>query len=682
MKRYQSFLVPAIFGSLVCALILTYLNPLNQRFTLHTRYLEQGGDEVVFGAWDYDDDGTSEIVNLGFDVFQKQYIKSRQLNTLETNWQCGINGTIKPLIFNYITFFKYPGDTFYSTAFLNHHKDKISMATFLTMEHNLYGELILVDSPEVINNMQCGFFETVYFDNDTSPNIIFGLDASWSYQPRNIYRYDPVEDTLYKTPTSGGKKKKPLFIDINGDGQSELVTVSNASCNYEPYVEEHQNIPYPDTCSWIMIYNQDLTYFVDPVMIPGRCASASNIYSSQTNTIYLISHFQDPDTTYYYSYSLDSLELKATDPFTDNSSIFTSNFESDENIVLINIGTGNPDIFNIKTQRTRHISGDFKNKKSVNYLKKTEKLPAIHLYYNSIQKMLYGYSSDYKYSTSVSCLLDDLIPPNYEVVSEGEPALLLNTKNHGVIISAQPVTLWKWRYLIWFGIWIASVGFVMAIWMLAQRQTKKRYELKSALDRYKIMAIHNQLNPHFIFNIINTLAGTLYMDDKSKAHNYFGNFSKLLRITINSSDRIERTLADELDFVKNYLELQVLRSNNIISYNIEIGEDISNSRLQTKIPGLLIHTFVENSLKHGFPDPKYPGKIAISIKEITSGLQITISDNGIGRDNAKHNKEAQSTGKGLKLLQEKIDLFNEINKKDVHYTMEDNNPGVRVMIEV
>jgi hypothetical protein len=361
---------------------------------------------------------------------------------------------------------------------------------------------------------------------------------------------------------------------------------------------------------------------------------------------------------------------------------FTGNINNKKLLFLNNIETGNPSIYNPKTNTIKEIHGDFQNSKPINSLKNTSELPEIHLYYNSIEKTLSGYTPDYKYSASISCLLDELLEPNYEVLTDGQPSLLLNTKNHGVIISAHPVPLWKWRYLIWFGIWLASVGFVMVIWMLAQRQTKKRYELKAALDRYKIMAIHNQLNPHFIFNIINTLAGTLYMEDKPKAHNYFGNFSKLLRITINSSDRIERTLADELDFVKNYLELQVLRSNNIISYNIEIGKDISNSRLQTKIPGLLIHTFVENSLKHGFPDPKYEGKIAISIKEITSGLQITITDNGIGRDNAKHYKEVQSTGKGLKLLQEKIDLFNEINKKDVHYTMEDNNPGVRVMIVV
>lgn len=682
MKKLQQLIIPALGGCIICALILIFINPINQKFTLNIRYLEHGGNDIAFGAWDYDGDSTSEIINIGFDVFQKQYVKSRKQNTLETNWQCGINGTIKPFIFRHLAFFKNPGDTFYSTSFLNHHKDLISMATFQTMAHNLLGELIMVESPEVIDNMQCGFFETVYLNNDSLPNILFSLNASWTYQPRKIFRYNPDKDILYTTPESGGPKSKPLYIDIDNDNEKEIICVTAATCNYKPDIEAHQFIPYADTCVWIMIYNQDLSYKTNPVMVPGRCASSSHKYSPITNSIYFISHLNNPDTTLYFSFSLDSLKLKEILPISKKMLRFTGNINNKKFLFLNNIETGNPNIYNPKTNTIKEIHGDFQNSKPINSLKNTSELPEIHLYYNSIEKTLSGYTADYKYSASISCLLDELLDPNYEVLTDGQPALLLNTKNHGVIISAHPVPLWKWRYLIWFGIWLASVGFVMLIWMLAQRQTKKRYELKAALDRYKIMAIHNQLNPHFIFNIINTLAGTLYMDDKPKAHNYFGNFSKLLRITINSSDRIERTLADELDFVKNYLELQVLRSNNIISYNIEIGKDISNSRLQTKVPGLLIHTFVENSLKHGFPDPKYPGKIAISIKEITSGLQITISDNGVGREKAKQNNAVQSTGKGLKLLQEKIDLFNEINRTDVHYTIEDNNPGVRVMIVV
>ncbi|MBE0650051.1 MAG: hypothetical protein IH595_04335, partial [Bacteroidales bacterium] len=139
-----------------------------------------------------------------------------------------------------------------------------------------------------------------------------------------------------------------------------------------------------------------------------------------------------------------------------------------------------------------------------------------------------------------------------------------------------------------------------------------------------------------------------------------------------ASGQIETTLEEELDFVKNFLELEQFRHDNQFSYNIS-----NNLKAGTvKLPRLLIHTFVENAIKHGlYPTlGKQPAFIEIKCFEQGHFLIIETSDNGIGKK-AAGEKENFSTGKGLEILNETLSLYRTNYHQRISYSVEDLNPG-------
>ena len=158
--------------------------------------------------------------------------------------------------------------------------------------------------------------------------------------------------------------------------------------------------------------------------------------------------------------------------------------------------------------------------------------------------------------------------------------------------------------------------------------------------------------------------GSLYASEGSReqADYIFGKYARLIRETVISSDQIIIPLADEMEFIKNYIDLERFRSANAFCCDINVDPGID---LQKKIPRMLIHTFVENSIKHGLKDSGGNGILKISVRNEPGRLIINIEDNN--SDSGK--KHEMSTGKGLTIVKELTELYFRLEKVQITFSL-------------
>ena len=243
----------------------------------------------------------------------------------------------------------------------------------------------------------------------------------------------------------------------------------------------------------------------------------------------------------------------------------------------------------------------------------------------------------------------------------------------------------KW----WF--WLIVLMCLLLISWVSLRQWKmrllKRQTLKVLLLKSQLVALRAQMNPHFLYNVLNTVQGLVYGNRKTEAGALLGNFSDLMRKTLQSSDKQLLTLTDEIETLRLYLELEKARFNEGFSYTIEIAdlEDIS----AIYIPTLLLQPFAENAVKHGLLHKRGIKTLDIRFEKTAEGVLVTIDDNGIGRQHSmaiNQRKKNKPPAFATLALNERMVLFNRLYKKKITCVItdkldEDQKP-VGTMIQV
>lgn len=208
------------------------------------------------------------------------------------------------------------------------------------------------------------------------------------------------------------------------------------------------------------------------------------------------------------------------------------------------------------------------------------------------------------------------------------------------------------------------------------RQWKKtllqKQQIKEELLKSQLVALRAQMNPHFLYNVLNTVQGLVYGNRKTEAGELLGNFSDLMRKTLQASDKQLLPLKDEIENIRLYLELEKARYEEGFTYEmiIEQVEDISS----LYVPSLMLQPFVENAVKHGLMHKSGDKKVSISFEKIAAGLQVVIEDNGIGRAqsmeiNRRTNNKPFSFA--TEALTERMDLFNRLYKEKIRYRVID-----------
>lgn len=209
-------------------------------------------------------------------------------------------------------------------------------------------------------------------------------------------------------------------------------------------------------------------------------------------------------------------------------------------------------------------------------------------------------------------------------------------------------------------------ALILSVVQIIRFQRKKAFEEKEKME-LQLKTIKNQMDPHFAFNAINMIGSMVYKKDPDTVYDYFSRFARLIRSTLQDSEKISRTLGEELDFVQNYIEIQKSRFTDKFTFNLSVDEKVD---LSTQVPKMIIQTYAENAIKHGLMHKKEEGKLDISITEKDKRLMISVEDNGIGREKAAELSKG-STKKGMQIIQQIFTLYNKLIKYKISQEITD-----------
>jgi sensor histidine kinase YesM len=222
---------------------------------------------------------------------------------------------------------------------------------------------------------------------------------------------------------------------------------------------------------------------------------------------------------------------------------------------------------------------------------------------------------------------------------------------------------------------------------------KAELELVQAKQRQaeiEMRALRAQMNPHFIFNSLNSINKYILKSEHENASRYLTRFAKLIRLILDNSNSREVALTDELTALKLYIEMESLRFTSKFDYEIKVSSDVNADTLQ--VPPLIIQPYVENAIWHGLLHKDEGGCLSISINKLRDDmLQCIIEDNGIGRKRATElkSKSAMSNKSlGMKLTEERIQMLNQYAASHASVTIIDledemgNGTGTRVILNI
>jgi len=190
-----------------------------------------------------------------------------------------------------------------------------------------------------------------------------------------------------------------------------------------------------------------------------------------------------------------------------------------------------------------------------------------------------------------------------------------------------------------------------------QKATIELWENKQKATESRLQSLRLQMNPHFLFNALNSIQQMILANEEMVATRYLSRFSKLLRTVLVHSDKETVTLKEELEILKMYVELESVRFKDSFTYSITCDEAIETEEI--KIPTLLIQPFVENAIWHGLMHKENKRFLHISFTENDDFLQCIIEDNGVGRAKASEIKslsgqDKQHTSKGIAVSEERL----------------------------
>jgi hypothetical protein len=221
-------------------------------------------------------------------------------------------------------------------------------------------------------------------------------------------------------------------------------------------------------------------------------------------------------------------------------------------------------------------------------------------------------------------------------------------------------------------------GFIYALFRYRLNKIRMKHEIvlqKHKLVELELQALRAQMNPHFIFNSLNSINLFILENNKLQASEYLSKFSRLVRLILNNSQEAFIPLEKELEALQLYLELESLRFDQGFNYNITVDDAVDSTML--KVPPLVIQPYVENAIWHGLMHKKDKGHLEIELYQQEGILFCKITDDGVGRKKAtqlKNKSESTPKSLGMRITADRIAILQDANQDD------DNNISVTDLV--
>jgi hypothetical protein len=230
-------------------------------------------------------------------------------------------------------------------------------------------------------------------------------------------------------------------------------------------------------------------------------------------------------------------------------------------------------------------------------------------------------------------------------------------------------TIWFKLLIVLFAALIL-LGTYLILLKAARRRAQIKHETENKMRNLELSAWRSTVNPHFLFNALNTMQGLFHNNDFEAVNQFIIEFSSVLRKTIDQSGRIMISIQEEVNYLKNYLEFEKVKRHGILDFNIQWDDD---KILKWYIPSMLIQPVLENSLKHGIRQNGL-GTLHVSFFLLDDKIRCVLHDNGDGFNEDDLNGE---NSKGLRLITDKIAIVEKLLKKNIHFSFQNrkNNQG-------
>lgn len=266
-------------------------------------------------------------------------------------------------------------------------------------------------------------------------------------------------------------------------------------------------------------------------------------------------------------------------------------------------------------------------------------------------------------STAQTVLEYPSVPPGnyeFELIAVNKKGVISNPVKIGFIVEAP-----FWQTLPFQVLVIAVV--ILITWILVawrfrvlRKKEQERSSVQQKLNELEQMALRAQMNPHFIFNCLNSIQNFIITNDLEASNWYLSEFAHLIRQTLDNSEKSTISITNEIKYLKRYLELEMMRFGHSFSYNIDVDPEIDTDMVS--IPTMILQPYIENSIRHGIRYKETgDGRIDIEFQNSEDGFICIIGDNGIGRKRAQEYKSqmhVEYQSKGMSLTAERIKILN------------------------
>jgi ligand-binding sensor domain-containing protein len=281
----------------------------------------------------------------------------------------------------------------------------------------------------------------------------------------------------------------------------------------------------------------------------------------------------------------------------------------------------------------------------------------------------------------------NLSPGKYTLLVKGgnEYSDLLSNED-SVMIIVQPY----WWQTNWFKLLCLAFIIALTSFLIRRRILQIRHEasFKQKIAETEMMALRSQMNPHFIFNSLNSIENFMMQNEKRLASSYLNKFARLIRMILDSSRNELVPISRDMEALHLYVDLEQLRFNHKFCFNLHVDPALVNG--DYKVPALLIQPYVENAIVHGLAHSEKDNlSLTVSAKLEAEYIHYSIEDNGIGRQlSSRYNKQNRPHHKsvGLAITEERINIFNRRQNANGRVTIidvfnENNEPaGTKVDI--
>lgn len=520
-------------------------------------------------------------------------------------------------------------------------------------------------------------------NQDGYKEILLHIQGYYSKLPRKVFIYDHENDQLKKSRNFAGKMA--IKDSYNFDNQTRILLSTGSSAN----ISDTTKAIGSDYKKQLFLLDTALKVTKGPVNF-GEYHSSNGAYiideTGYKIKTYCIKDEKINDTLYADIREYDKhLNLLKKDnvslPFNYND-IGNIRWINNQPILFTNNGVYKifPDKNQINEKHVFESSLNFMTNLNIDEPPGDE----IVLAYQNNKVIILG--NDLKKNTTFDCPIakDADVTITKIPASKHQNSFMVQNKKKSFTYSYGKSPYYAWQYPFYAGIYLLLVGFLHLIVRFTHSSLNKKYQTEHEIRRLQILSTRTQTSPHFTYNLLNSLSSAIIREDRTKAQKMISKIAILMRRSLDSSEAIERTLEEELDFINIYLGLETERFANL-DFAINIDKNVN---LNITVPKMLIHIFVENAIKHGIKHLQNNERfVGINVTRENDGVFISVIDNGIGRKAAQKYSQ-DSSGQGLPIVNKLTTLYQELNNCKINYGFfdlyNDNQQpaGTKVLINI